>query len=585
MKAWVHRLLPFILYAALVVASFYPQSFHPTDTVAYVGDSLESVYLVAWNVHQFFRNPWHLFDANILYPAKGTLALTDHRLLPSLLVAPVVWMTGNPVLAYNVAVGLGSLLAAAAARRLGTRLGLDPVGAWAAGALYAFHTYQINEAPRLHIIFHAFIPLALDQLLVFLKTGSRRAAAGTAFFMLLQGLSANYHLLYGSFLLGLVVVVSSVLFPRLTLQRLPVLLAAGGVAAVGFAPIAAGYLRAARAPGYFRELPPGIDLQHYLSTTPTNLLYGAIGTKVRLQQQGPHFIGFLALALAVIAVLDRRGRRPGEPETLLPSRLWVPAAAGLALVLLALSLGREARVYGHLVGPGPYRLLYDFVPGFQLVRIPERLSLLVMLFVALLAGRTLTRLRAYGMNVAAVLLAALVPLEHLSPLPHQDLIRVGADVPAVYRWLAAQPVHALAEVPIHGDRLVRKETLEMYFSTYHWKPIIHGYTGYPPPRTEVLRTAADALPFDLAALSQLRSDGVDTLVVHRPPANVLALYSEIPGRLRPALAARFELERLELYTGFRRWEAEGRLIRLATFRGEEARIRGGEDVAYRIAGP
>src|SRR5262249_14321336 len=131
-------------------------SLHPIDTVAYIGDSLESVYLVAWNTHQFFRNPLHLFEANVFYPQAHSLAFTDHRLLPSLIVAPVAWVSGNPVLAYNVAVALASFLAAFTARALSLRLGADAVGAWAAGALYAFHTYQVHEAPRLNIIFHGF---------------------------------------------------------------------------------------------------------------------------------------------------------------------------------------------------------------------------------------------------------------------------------------------------------------------------------------------------------------------------------------------------------------------------------------------
>jgi hypothetical protein len=89
------------LYALLAAASFLPLSLRPRDTIAYAGDSLESVYIVAWNVHQAFRAPARLFDANVLHPHRRALAFTDHRLLPSLAVAPVVWATGNPVLATN----------------------------------------------------------------------------------------------------------------------------------------------------------------------------------------------------------------------------------------------------------------------------------------------------------------------------------------------------------------------------------------------------------------------------------------------------------------------------------------------------
>src|SRR3954468_15788964 len=91
------------LYAVLAACSFVPLSLRPRDTIAYVGDSLESAYIVAWNVHQAVRSPAHLFDANVLHPTRNALALTDHRLLPSLAVAPVLWATGNPILATNIA--------------------------------------------------------------------------------------------------------------------------------------------------------------------------------------------------------------------------------------------------------------------------------------------------------------------------------------------------------------------------------------------------------------------------------------------------------------------------------------------------
>ena len=45
-----------VLYVLLAVASFLSLSLRLRDTVAYVGDSLESAYIVAWNVHQAFRS-------------------------------------------------------------------------------------------------------------------------------------------------------------------------------------------------------------------------------------------------------------------------------------------------------------------------------------------------------------------------------------------------------------------------------------------------------------------------------------------------------------------------------------------------
>jgi len=576
-----------VLYVMLALAAFYPQSLRPSNTIAYVGDSLESVYLVAWNVHQLFRSPGHLFDANVLYPVPHALTHTDHRLLPSIVVAPVLWASGNPVLAYNVAVLLGSLLAAMAGWYVARGLGIDPIGAWTAGALYAFNTYQVNEAPRLNVIFHGFIALALGQLILFLKTGDRRRAAAVAGLMLLQGLSSNYHLLYGSVLLGLAAAGALVARPRTVAPRVAVLAAAALAAVLALTPLLWPYVRSARAQRLARELPAGIDVQQYLSTAPTNLIYGPMGGEVRRQQGGPHFVGLLALGLAGLAVgawlLDRG---PVDPPTAwLPARVWVPAAAALALLLAALSLGRDVVAFGHRLGPGPYRLLYDWVPGFRLVRIPERLGLLAMLFVALLVGRGVTLLRAARLPLVGAFLAVAVPLEHLSPIPHPERVPVGRAVPAVYSWLGHDRARALAELPIRGEGLVREETLEMYFSTYHWKPIIEGYTAYPSLLTRVLRRLAAQFPSG-ASLQACQRVGVDTVVVHqgRPlaPELAMSLRGTLPEK-ELAFARLLRLTGQDLYARLPSAIADGFLRREARFTGPVAHLYESDaDEVYRI---
>jgi hypothetical protein len=581
----MRRGLPLLLYVALALASYYPQSLHPRDSVAYVGDALESVYIVAWNVHQFFGDPIHLFDANVLHPNAHALALTDHRLLPSLLVAPVVWATGNPVLAYNVAILAASLLAALGARHLARVLGCDAVGAWTAGALYAFHTYQIHEASRLNIIFHGFLPVMLAELLLLLRTGEKHRAWRTALFLLLQGLSSNYHLLYAALTLALVALAALAARPRLVAARLLALIAPGVVALALFAPIALTYLQVARSHAHERALPLSMGLEHYVSTSPSNLVYGAIGAEVRTQQRGPHFVGFLSLALALLGLVFSTRRRDAAGQALLAPSVWAPASAGLALLLVALSLGRNVVLWGRYLAPGPYRLLYAFVPGFRLVRIPERLGLLAMLFVALLVALALSELRRRGWGKAVLPLALLVPLEHLSPKADVERVPVGREIPQVYRWLASSPAKGVAEVPIRGEGLVREETLEMYFSTAHWKPLVHGYVAYPPQITRLLRRAAAQVPAEVS-LQAFGRVGVDTVVVHCGREAGLDLYRQVPGtgaekqeRFRKLL----RLAGLDVFDQLPQAVAAGRIVRAARFEGEAARVHeGSADEVYRI---
>ncbi len=97
--AALRRFLPFLLYGILLVVSFYPQSLSPWNTIAYIGDSLEAVWVLSWNAHQLCEDPVHILNANILHPNPHALTYTDHRIGTGLLVTPVLWLSGNPVLA------------------------------------------------------------------------------------------------------------------------------------------------------------------------------------------------------------------------------------------------------------------------------------------------------------------------------------------------------------------------------------------------------------------------------------------------------------------------------------------------------
>jgi hypothetical protein len=155
-------------------------------------------------------------------------------------------------------------------------------------------------------------------------------------------------------------------------------------------------------------------------------------------------------------------------------------------------------------------------------------------------------------------------------------------VPAVYRWLATQPVHALAEVPVRGEGLVRKESLEMYFSSYNWKPTIHGYASYPTQLNRLLRRAAAQFPSE-TALQVFGRVGVDTVVVHRGRQPGWDLYHQLQG---PARDARFrELladSGLDVYGGIPTAVDAGRIALVRRF-DQAPLFESSADEVYRLA--
>src|SRR2546430_555527 len=97
-------------FVALTMVMTYPQGFVLQSAFDGQSDSLFSTWRIAWIAHQLRVDPRHLFDANIFYPQRFTLAYSDAALLIGVLAAPLVWAGVHPIVVYNLAV-LGSFAA------------------------------------------------------------------------------------------------------------------------------------------------------------------------------------------------------------------------------------------------------------------------------------------------------------------------------------------------------------------------------------------------------------------------------------------------------------------------------------------
>src|SRR6185503_13426836 len=92
-----------------------------------------------------------IFNANIFYPATGTLAYSDHLLLQSLVLAPLYAVTRDTVLCYNVLL-LASLVASALAMHLLMRtVAGTEAGAWVAGLAWGFGSYRFAHLIHLQL--------------------------------------------------------------------------------------------------------------------------------------------------------------------------------------------------------------------------------------------------------------------------------------------------------------------------------------------------------------------------------------------------------------------------------------------------
>jgi hypothetical protein len=503
----------------LTAAMTWPQAL-VLDTHARLDqDVFFNLWRLGWFAHALATSPASLFDANIFHPERGVLAYSDAILVEGLIAAPLLWAGVPPVLVHNLLL-LGAIVASGVGMTLLARyLTGSLAGGVIAGIIFSFAPYRFDHYHHLELQWTIWMPWTLWALQRLLDTGSLRFGALAGLFAGLQIASGVY---YGIFLSLLIVPVAVVqLVPRrgMALRRSVAGLA---VAAVVLASLTMLYYQpysnAAERVGTRTTADattfsarPG----DYLQATPDNLLYGWLSTSWPERRLFP---GLTAAVLALVGLLLTR--RTAAP---------IAFAIGLAFAF-ELSLG--------FFGVG-YPLLHGVIGVLHGLRAPARAGVFVLLFLGVLAAYGTAALTASwsaaARRGAAVLIGALTLLEYwVAPL---DLAAFHNQPPPLYAFVARLPSGPVAEFPMPDPKSPpHHDPRFAYMSTFHWKPLINGYSGFYPPSYEQRLRALETFP-DARALDTLRQAGVRYVIVHDdgyPPGERLRLVEQlVASGLRP----------------------------------------------------
>jgi hypothetical protein len=513
-RVWTHVGLC-ALYVPLVVWSTWPVAWHAADHVVdgvrqhgnfgwlALADTLLMSWVMAWDVHALGTNPAGLLDANIFHPARWALARSEHALGTLPLFAPVYLATGNPILAQQLAMVATYVLAAVAAYVLVWRWVERPLPAFVAGALFGLTPSQLAGLSQIQVLPTMWLPVVLLATVEVLRGRRLGWTVGLGLALVMQSLCSPY-LGAMAFVTAAAAAAGFWLATRdLDRRRLVRLAAAVGAAAML---TVVAYLPQAIL-GRSGEIPrPSMALQEGFSARPLASYLPGLG----IPGIAAPFLSIPAVALLVLALA-------------LPRRLVrAPAGARAAAIAVGvagwvLSLGPTLRPGDGVALPLPYRLL-AFVPGLGALRAPSRFGVLVALAAAILAGLALAALRPATRRIATVAAVAILLGANRLTFPLRP-IETGGDVPPVYRWLAEHggggPV---LELPVGADAgnvsVIYGQSRYTYFSTYHWSPLLNGYSGYPPQSFFLVMAIARRLP-DRDALQDLVDlTGLRWVVLH-----------------------------------------------------------------------
>jgi hypothetical protein len=200
----------------------------------------------------------------------------------------------------------------------------------------------------------------------------------------------------------------------------------------------------------------------------------------------------------------------------------------LALLLaMWLSLGVAPQALGRPLNlTGIYQVLYNYVPGFDGLRVPARFAMIVVLMLAVLGGygaAAISRWR-WATPALVVLTTAFFAESLVRPFPINGMgtlrdyatpearVYRPARAPAVYHRLAQEPDVVLAELPLgQPDYDIRA----MFYSIVHHGRVLNGYSGFFPPHYGLLAlTLSDVPGHATTAWSALRESGASHVIVH-----------------------------------------------------------------------
>jgi hypothetical protein len=502
-----------LVFTVLTAVMTYPQVLHLRDRVHDDGDPLLNTWALAWVAHQLPRAPAHLFDANIFYPERRTLAYSETLLVPAAFAAPLRWLGVSPLLVYNIVFLSGFIVSGAGTALLVRTLTNSASAGLVAGLVFAFLPYRIDHFPHLQLQQTQCLPFAMWAFHRLLQTGRLRDGVLLGAFSAGQILSCMY---YGLFLIPYMVVVCGTMLiaeRRLPRDRAVALAVAAAIALATVIPVGMAYLGARKVVGERgrQEVVDGsATWRNYLAPAEANALYGNAFARF-MQSERRLFPGFVAMALAVVALWPtpaskHEATKPRNHEKSLGYETRLAYVLGL-LLAFDVSLGFNGFTYP---------VLYDYFLPFRALRIPARMGLFVGFSLAVLAGYGIARIAnrvqsATMRRVVFVTAGVLMLAEYVSKPIELATIRTGA--PEVYadviRDRGDSPTAALFEFPASSQ----DDPTYLYYSTFHWQNLVNGYSGFFPPSYVRLMDAMRAFPDD-ASIGALRARGTRYLVVH-----------------------------------------------------------------------
>jgi len=487
-RARLAPLAPAVAFLALAVAWSWPLPLYLDKRFAHdPGDPLLLTYVLWWNAHVVPLSD-AMWSAPFYWPMRDSLALTDHGAGMGVFAAPIQWLGGSPLLAYNVLLIASTWSCGLAAFALVRRLTGSTAGALCAGLAFAFAPYRASLLAHLQLLVTCWMPLALLGLHGYYEDGKSRWLVLFGVAWLLLALTNGYYLFFFPILIALWILAFT---PWRSRPRPALAVAAAWtVASLPLVPVLLKYYTVQTSLGLGRTRG---EMQMYSATIDafshsSPLLRFWTASEGRTQEDFL-FPGVTALTLIVAGTVAHRWR------------------------------GVEARRFFFYIGAAGVMVFLAFgwlpLPG---LRVPARFFMLATLGLAIAAG-----LAVAALNTTYPRLAKFITIAAVAGLLADGWIRgMPLGVPPRPFSTPLDRSGIVLELPVTDDNV---NVAALYRGTLHGRPVVNGYAGYVPPHASVLDWAL--VRKDPSVLMELRrGHPLYVAVANHPEATTWSAFVE-----------------------------------------------------------
>lgn len=439
---WRPTALVIAIYFVLAILNTWPlvRDWH-TRLAAATGDPTINSGVLWWNAtHVPFSASW--WDAPQFYPTLGVSSFTENLVGLSPIASPVIWLTDNPTLAYNVAYFLTWPLSALAAYLLMLRLTKDRSVAFVSGLAYGFSVYRTAELGHLQMLSAYWMPVCLLALHGFLEDRRIRWLCLFGVAWLFQSLSNGHFMLFGAVLIGMWL--AYFCSPRQRWRIAIAILAAWIVASLPLVPVLLKYRDIHNGLGLHRSLSENLSFSarphSWMEVSPDDSFWSLILPAGR----DDLFPGATVVVLAVAGVVVAVKRR--QSDSTRPTRALRRIRIGLAVLFTA---GVATVVAFQIWGP------WRFTVRGTVIRMTDsnRAAILAALSAGILiltSGRARAAIGRRGPLVFYTVSVLVIGILCFGPV-----IRFGTEPwlgvilsPAPYAWLFKLPGFMELRVPL-----------------------------------------------------------------------------------------------------------------------------------------